>query len=84
MNSAFISRKSRTATPTPPNDGDALVHRLRSPGAQFVERQIGHDALTARGALVDDHLVHRAEHPLHRLEIEALAGDFGRARTYSS
>ena len=43
---------------------------------QLVERQVGHDALA--GLAVEDDLVGAAEHPLHGLEIHALARDVGR------
>ena len=48
--------------------------------AQFVERQIGHDTLTAAAADtgVDDDLVDVAQHLFHSFQIETFAGDLGR------
>src|SRR5664279_2387837 len=48
----------------------------RRSGLQRIERDIGDGR--ARRILVDDRLVHRSEHLLHRLQIHALAGHLGR------
>ena len=45
-------------------------------GLQRLERDIGHGR--AGGVRIDDRLVHRPEHLLHRLQIHALAGHAGR------
>ena len=46
--------------------------RRRTPRRQFVERQIGHDALAGRAAVIDQ-LFGAVEDALHGLEIDALA-----------
>src|SRR3712207_1372581 len=51
-----------------------LVLPLRWPTLQLVQGQVGDDPLPARPVvLVDDDLVHAAEHALHGLEEDALA-----------
>ena len=45
--------------------------------AQLVERQVGHDALVAVAVLVEDHETPRHPAHVHRLQIEAAAGDLG-------
>jgi hypothetical protein len=57
----------------------SLVVPVTRATAQLFERQVGHDARSARTALtVEDHEIHVAKHALHRFEVETAAGHFGR------